>query len=130
MSIYVTGHTVEGRRHQLDLDLVVGGVLGLGGAQGLLDGVDVDLDGVVHEGGGLLPGTGRGGLLGLRRRGALGGGGGGGGGGGSSGGGGGDGVNMARERAWKDKNKASRGNHGRKRGHDKKMARAGAGPST
>lgn len=40
MSIYVTGHTVEGRRHQLDLDLVVGGVLGLGGAQGLLDGVD------------------------------------------------------------------------------------------
>ncbi|CAK5274697.1 unnamed protein product, partial [Mycena citricolor] len=31
----------------------------------------------------------------------------------------------ARERAWKDKNKASRGNHNRKRGHDKKMARAG-----
>ncbi|KAJ7126054.1 hypothetical protein C8R44DRAFT_618190 [Mycena epipterygia] len=34
----------------------------------------------------------------------------------------------ARERAWKDKSKASRGNHNRKRGHDKKMARAG-GPS-
>ncbi|KAJ7064875.1 hypothetical protein C8F01DRAFT_778110 [Mycena amicta] len=34
----------------------------------------------------------------------------------------------ARDRAWKDKNKASRGNHHRKRGHDKKMARAG-GPS-
>jgi len=33
-----------------------------------------------------------------------------------------------RERAWKDKNKASRGNHNRKRGHDKKIARAG-GPS-
>ncbi|KAF8889670.1 hypothetical protein BD779DRAFT_1520396 [Infundibulicybe gibba] len=45
-------------------------------------------------------------------------------GGGDGGGEGGD----ARERAWKDKNKASRGNHGRKRGHDKKMARAG-GPS-
>ncbi|TFK73503.1 hypothetical protein BDN72DRAFT_834632 [Pluteus cervinus] len=39
-------------------------------------------------------------------------------------GGGGD----ASERAWKDKNKASRANHNRKRGHDKKMARAG-GPS-
>ncbi|KAF8068903.1 hypothetical protein FPV67DRAFT_1414720 [Lyophyllum atratum] len=43
------------------------------------------------------------------------------------GGGGGDGANNARERAWKDKNKASRGNHNRKRGHDKKMARGGAG---
>ncbi|KAG1753611.1 uncharacterized protein EDB91DRAFT_1234067 [Suillus paluster] len=31
----------------------------------------------------------------------------------------------AKERAWKDKNKASRGNHNRKRGHDKKMANAG-----
>ncbi|KAG0697583.1 hypothetical protein DFH29DRAFT_984206 [Suillus ampliporus] len=31
----------------------------------------------------------------------------------------------AKERAWKDKNKASRGNHDRKRGHDKKMAKAG-----
>ncbi|KAG1862815.1 hypothetical protein DFJ58DRAFT_715226 [Suillus subalutaceus] len=30
-----------------------------------------------------------------------------------------------RERALKDKNKASRGNHNRKRGHDKKMAKAG-----
>lgn len=39
--------------------------------------------------------------------------------------GGGDG---ARDRAQKDRNKASRGNHNRKRGHDKKMARAG-GPS-
>ncbi|GLB42322.1 putative CUE domain protein [Lyophyllum shimeji] len=39
------------------------------------------------------------------------------------------GADSARERAWKDKNKASRGNHNRKRGHDKKMARAGAGPS-
>ncbi|KAJ7359173.1 hypothetical protein DFH08DRAFT_733846 [Mycena albidolilacea] len=44
---------------------------------------------------------------------------------GAGAGGGGD---DARERAWKDKNKASRGNHNRKRGHDKKMARAG-GPS-
>ncbi|KAF9559155.1 hypothetical protein CPC08DRAFT_709051 [Agrocybe pediades] len=52
-------------------------------------------------------------------------GGGGGGGGASQSGGGGD--SSARERAWKDKNKASRGNHNRKRGHDKKMARAGAG---
>jgi hypothetical protein len=33
-------HTVERRRHKLDLDLVVGGVLRLGGAQGSLDGVD------------------------------------------------------------------------------------------
>ncbi|KAF9813567.1 hypothetical protein IEO21_05499 [Rhodonia placenta] len=47
--------------------------------------------------------------------------------GGSSGGGGGEGSN-ASDRAWKDKNKASRANHNRKRGHDKKMARAG-GPS-
>ncbi|KAG2036833.1 hypothetical protein BDR03DRAFT_865260 [Suillus americanus] len=31
----------------------------------------------------------------------------------------------ARERASKDRNKASRGNHNRKRGHDKKMAKAG-----
>lgn len=30
-----------------------------------------------------------------------------------------------RERALKDKNKASRGNHNRKRGHDKKMAKVG-----
>ncbi|KAF8803682.1 hypothetical protein BYT27DRAFT_7144097 [Phlegmacium glaucopus] len=42
------------------------------------------------------------------------------------------GEDAARERAWKDKNKAARGNHNRKRGHDKKMARAmgGPGPST
>lgn len=40
------------------------------------------------------------------------------------------GEDVAGERAWKDKNKASRGNHNRKRGHDKKMARAGPGPST
>ncbi|KAG6826449.1 hypothetical protein H0H92_015759 [Tricholoma furcatifolium] len=50
---------------------------------------------------------------------------------GSGGGGGGRGASSggdtAKERAWKDKNKASRGNHNRKRGHDKKMARAGAG---
>ena len=46
--------------------------------------------------------------------------------GGRGGGQGGDGS--ARERAWKDKNKANRGNHNRKRGHDKKMARGG-GPS-
>ncbi|KAJ7634761.1 hypothetical protein FB45DRAFT_790113 [Roridomyces roridus] len=50
------------------------------------------------------------------------------GGGGGRGGAGGGGEDSARERAWKDKNKASRGNHNRKRGHDKKMARAG-GPS-
>ncbi|CCM02333.1 uncharacterized protein FIBRA_04425 [Fibroporia radiculosa] len=47
--------------------------------------------------------------------------------GGGQPGGSGDGSS-ARDRAWKDKNKASRANHGRKRGHDKKMARAG-GPS-
>ncbi|KAF9450591.1 hypothetical protein P691DRAFT_725651 [Macrolepiota fuliginosa MF-IS2] len=35
--------------------------------------------------------------------------------------------NAARERSFKDKHKASRANHNRKRGHDKKMARAGAG---
>ena len=56
-----------------------------------------------------------------------------GGGGANRGGGAGQGANggdnTTRERAWKDKNKASRGNHNRKRGHDKKMARAGAGPS-
>ncbi|KAJ7461872.1 hypothetical protein B0H11DRAFT_1735892 [Mycena galericulata] len=46
---------------------------------------------------------------------------------GRGGGGGGEDA-TARERAWKDKSKASRGNHNRKRGHDKKMARAG-GPS-
>ncbi|KAI0763488.1 hypothetical protein BD413DRAFT_495216 [Trametes elegans] len=51
----------------------------------------------------------------------------GGGGRGRVGGGGGDGGE-GRDRAWKDKNKASRANHNRKRGHDKKMARAG-GPS-
>jgi NAD(P)H-hydrate repair Nnr-like enzyme with NAD(P)H-hydrate epimerase domain len=32
--------TVERWRHKLDLDLVIGGVLGLGGAQSLLDSVD------------------------------------------------------------------------------------------
>lgn len=50
-------------------------------------------------------------------------------GGGSHGGpsAGGDGGS-SRGRAWKDRNKASRGNHDRKRGHDKKLARAG-GPS-
>ncbi|KAJ7073533.1 hypothetical protein B0H15DRAFT_792719 [Mycena belliarum] len=47
---------------------------------------------------------------------------------GRGGGGGDDAGATARERAWKDKSKASRGNHNRKRGHDKKMARAG-GPS-
>ncbi|PCH40809.1 hypothetical protein WOLCODRAFT_99330 [Wolfiporia cocos MD-104 SS10] len=47
----------------------------------------------------------------------------GGGGGQGSGGGG-----TASDRARKDKNKASQANHDRKRGHDKKMARAG-GPS-
>ncbi|KZT53103.1 hypothetical protein CALCODRAFT_475096 [Calocera cornea HHB12733] len=52
---------------------------------------------------------------------------GGGGGGRGRGGEGRGGGNPARERAWKDKNKARQGNHDRKRGHDKKMARA-AGP--
>ncbi|GJE97479.1 CUE domain-containing protein [Phanerochaete sordida] len=75
-------------------------------------------------------GRGRGGA---RGRGGRGGGGGrgrgvGGGGASGSGGGGGGGGGDARDRAWKDKNKASRANHNRKRGHDKKMARAG-GPS-
>jgi len=40
-------------------------------------------------------------------------------------GGSGDGDTTARGRAWKDKNKAHRANHDRKRGHDKKVARAG-----
>ncbi|KAM5533798.1 hypothetical protein V8D89_012573 [Ganoderma adspersum] len=53
---------------------------------------------------------------------------GGGGRGGGGGGGGGGGDDTARDRAWKDKNKARRGNHDRKRGHDKKMAKVG-GPS-
>ena len=48
---------------------------------------------------------------------------------GKEGGEGGRGDNgSARGRAWKDKNKASHGNHNRKRDHDKKMAKAG-GPS-
>lgn len=50
-------------------------------------------------------------------------------GGAQRGGGGGGGADGAHARAWKDKNKASRGNHNRKRGHDKKMARAGAPPA-
>ncbi|EIM92125.1 uncharacterized protein STEHIDRAFT_143565 [Stereum hirsutum FP-91666 SS1] len=65
---------------------------------------------------------------GSRGRGGRGRGGRGGGGGGRGRGGGGGGGNEQRDRAWKDKNKASRGNHDRKRGHDKKMSRAG-GPS-
>ncbi|EMD35421.1 hypothetical protein CERSUDRAFT_124738 [Gelatoporia subvermispora B] len=74
------------------------------------------------RGGGRGRGRGRGG--GGHRGGRGGRGGGGGGGGGEASGSGGS----TRDRAWKDKNKASRGNHNRKRGHDKKMARAG-GPS-
>ncbi|KIL00313.1 hypothetical protein PAXRUDRAFT_130135 [Paxillus rubicundulus Ve08.2h10] len=50
--------------------------------------------------------------------------------GGSGSGGSGDNANaVVRDRAFKDKHKASAGNHNRKRGHDKKMARAGAAPS-
>lgn len=63
---------------------------------------------------GVSKGSGRGGPRGVRGRGGK----------------GGAGEDGAGERAWKDKNKASRGNHNRKRGHDKKMARAGPGPST
>ncbi|KAH7910110.1 hypothetical protein BJ138DRAFT_1153612 [Hygrophoropsis aurantiaca] len=51
---------------------------------------------------------------------------------GGGGGGGGDSGNRdgeAKDRAWKDKNKASRGNHNRKRGHDKKMRAAGGAPT-
>ncbi|KAG9104488.1 hypothetical protein FRC06_001869 [Ceratobasidium sp. 370] len=62
-------------------------------------------------------GRGRGGRGGGGRGGGQGGGG-----EGSSSGGGGD---PARDRAYKDKNKARQGNHDRKRGHDKKMARGG-----
>ncbi|KAH6914453.1 hypothetical protein BKA70DRAFT_667353 [Coprinopsis sp. MPI-PUGE-AT-0042] len=68
------------------------------------------------------PGRGRGGHQGRGGRG---------GGGGTQGegsGGGGGGRGGARGRSWKDKNKASQGNHDRKRGHDKKMAKVG-GPS-
>ncbi|KAH7923091.1 hypothetical protein BV22DRAFT_1093520, partial [Leucogyrophana mollusca] len=68
-------------------------------------------------------GRGRGG----RGRGGRGGGGSGRG-GGRPGESGGSGDASTRERAWKDKNKASRANHNRKRGHDKKMAKAGGGP--
>ncbi|EAU91115.1 hypothetical protein CC1G_03283 [Coprinopsis cinerea okayama7 len=75
---------------------------------------------------------GRGGHHRGRGRGGRGGGRGGrGGGGGGQGGGQGEGSGSrgnARGRAWKDRNKATRANHDRKRGHDKKMARAG-GPS-
>ncbi|KAF8635677.1 hypothetical protein AX15_000303 [Amanita polypyramis BW_CC] len=41
----------------------------------------------------------------------------------------GTGDNTTKERAWKDKHKASHANHNRKRGHDRKMARGGGGPS-
>ncbi|KAG8691902.1 hypothetical protein FRC11_005695 [Ceratobasidium sp. 423] len=73
-------------------------------------------------------GRGRGG--GGRGRGGRGGGGGGGRGRGGAGGDGGAGPSggggdAARDRAYKDKNKAHQGNHDRKRGHDKKMARGG-----
>lgn len=61
-------------------------------------------------------GRGRGGFRGRGRGGR----------GGTSGGG--EGSNPeARERAWKDKNKARHANHNRKRGHDKKLARGGGG---
>ncbi|EJU02280.1 hypothetical protein DACRYDRAFT_99944 [Dacryopinax primogenitus] len=40
------------------------------------------------------------------------------------------GSNSARDRAWKDKNKARQGNHDRKRGHDKKLARAAGPPAS
>ncbi|KAI0090405.1 hypothetical protein BDY19DRAFT_770952 [Irpex rosettiformis] len=74
-------------------------------------------------------GRGRGGGRGRGRGGRGGRGGGGGSGSGSGGNGGsGGGDSTARDRAYKDKNKAQRGNHNRKSGHDKKMARA-AGPS-
>lgn len=36
----LAGEDIEGRSHKSDLDLVLGGVVGLGGAQGGLDGVD------------------------------------------------------------------------------------------
>lgn len=36
----LTGQDIQRRSHQLDLDLVVGGVLALGGAECFLDGVD------------------------------------------------------------------------------------------
>ncbi|KAI0828710.1 hypothetical protein BC628DRAFT_1316635 [Trametes gibbosa] len=44
---------------------------------------------------------------------------------GGGGGSGGGGAGESADRAWKDKNKASRANHNRKRGHDKKMAKVG-----
>ncbi|CAE6446410.1 unnamed protein product [Rhizoctonia solani] len=47
------------------------------------------------------------------------------GGGGDGGAGPGGGSGDTRDRAYKDKNKAHHGNHDRKRGHDKKMARGG-----
>ncbi|KAF9225835.1 hypothetical protein BS17DRAFT_777758 [Gyrodon lividus] len=65
-----------------------------------------------------------------RGRGRGGGGGRGRGRGGRGGGGFGENSNeVVRDRALKDKHKASRANHNRKRGHDKKMARTGAAPS-
>lgn len=48
--------------------------------------------------------------------------------GGGGGRGGVSGGDTARDHARKDKNKASAGNHNRKRGHDKKMARGGGIP--
>lgn len=77
------------------------------------------------------PGRGRGGYQGRGGRGGGGRGGRGGGGGvhgEGSGGSGGVGRGGARGRSWKDKNKASQANHDRKRGHDRKMFKAG-GPS-
>lgn len=49
----LVGEDVEGRSDQLDLDLVLGGVVGLGGAESLLDGVDT----LVAEAGNLDIGT-------------------------------------------------------------------------
>jgi hypothetical protein len=54
----LTGQDIEGRGDQLDLDLVFGGVVGLGGTEGILDGIDS----VVTEAGNLDIGTDLGGV--------------------------------------------------------------------
>jgi hypothetical protein len=54
----LTGQDVQGRSNQLDLDLVLGGVVGLGGTEGILDGIDS----VVTEAGNLDIGTDLGGV--------------------------------------------------------------------
>lgn len=54
----LTGQDVEGRSDQLDLDLVLGGVVGLSGTEGIFDGIDS----VITKAGNLDIGTDLGGV--------------------------------------------------------------------